>query len=251
MAEKTGQVLQIRTNEELVAKFKQMSEELEVPYGSALELLLQSYDIGQLKAVVPDRAKEIEEVEIITRRFLEIYQNSVQLNRTAEESIREGFAKQLAARDELIEKLKTEVDDSKSARTASVSALQEMEREVISLRESSVTEKDLLQNYKERVESLSGLLTEYQSFKDENINLKKEIAAIQVTCDKYAKEIEKANQELERIKEQRQIELEKLENKHSAMVNELKAEYQEKINDVRESYNNRLISQIEKFAKHD
>ena len=75
MAEKTGQVLQIRTNEELVAKFKQISEELEVPYGSALELLLQSYDIGQLKAVVPDRAKEIEEVEIITRRFLEIYQN--------------------------------------------------------------------------------------------------------------------------------------------------------------------------------
>jgi uncharacterized protein YyaL (SSP411 family) len=249
MAEKTGQVLQIRTNEELVAKFKQISEELEVPYGSALDLLLQSYDIGQLKAVVPDRAKEIEEVEMITRRFLEIYQNSVQLNRTAEESIREGFAKQLAARDELIEKLKTEVDDSKSARTAAVSALQEMERELISLRESHAIEKDLVQNYKERIESLSGLLTEYQSFKDENTNLKKEIAVAQGTCDKYLEEIEIANQEMLRIKEQHQIEFEKLENKHNAMVNELKADYQDKIYEVREDYNQRLISQIEKMAK--
>jgi chromosome segregation ATPase len=248
MAEKISQVLQIRTNEELVAKFKQISEELEVPYGSALELLLQSYDIGQLKAIVPDRAKEIEEVEILTRRFLEVYQNSIQLNKTAEDAIREGFVKQLAARDELIEKLKVDIDEAKATKTAAVSARQEMEREVISLRESSATEKDLLQNYKEKVESLSGLLAEYQSFKDENINLKNEIAVVRTTCDKYAKEIDQYKQEMERVKEQHQIELEKLENKHNAMVNELKADYQEKIYEVREDYNNRLIEQISKMS---
>jgi predicted nucleic acid-binding Zn-ribbon protein len=246
MAEKTGQVLQIRTNEELAAKFKQVSEELEIPYGPALELLIQAYDVGKFKESTPERAKEIEEVETITRRFLEIYKNALQLNKTSEESIKEGFLKQLSTRDQLIETLKTDIDEAKTEKEAAVNAKQEIEQTLAVIREGQENEKELLQSYKERIDSLSGLLAEHKEFKTDNIKLKEEISALSAANIRNEKELSAAAEKIRHLEDQHVLAIEKLENKHIAEINKLNKSYQDKIYEIREDYNRRLLEQFEK-----
>jgi chromosome segregation ATPase len=236
MAEKSNAPLQIRTQEEVSSKFKAIAEDLGVPQGTALDLMIQAYETSALKTVLPDRTKEIEEFEGLSKKILEFYKSSLLLNKTAEDRIREEFSSLLDKRNKQIEKFQTGLAESNEKKESIASEVKDLRKTIAELSESNrslkseiATKNDLIKNYKEKTDDLSGIISEYKDHEKEYQELK---ALLQ------QKETE--NADLKRSLSEKDMDTKR-------ELAELKEHYQDQIYSIREEYNKRLLDQLDIF----
>jgi len=76
--------------------------------------IMQSVEMAQAKNLIKDRAKEVETFQDTINRLMGYYLNSLEVNQSSEERIREELSKELSTKDNTISALYEQVQDLKA-----------------------------------------------------------------------------------------------------------------------------------------
>lgn len=170
-------ILSVRINEEVKEKFIKLAEEHGVNNKEFLDLIIKNYEINKASAEVDFVKSDIDELQAIVKRVLDIYLNMIDKSKLrttelinsfntsiGEEKERiEGINEEMVALKKQIDELKAENKELKSGNKELQSALSKEKEAIKECREMNVILKEKL--------------GDFNTFKEENINLKEEIAS--------------------------------------------------------------------------
>lgn len=113
MESNSVKVTSLRLNEEDVAKFKQFALDNNINQQQAFSSLIGMLELENAKNTLSDRAKEIEVFKDTVNKLIGFYVNSLELNATTEERIREDLQKELKTKDNVIVNLQSQLSNEK------------------------------------------------------------------------------------------------------------------------------------------
>lgn len=183
-------------------------------------ILMGAYELNKVKIDIPEVAEDINHLEALSNQINTIYVNMAQRIQTIDAAKALQFDKDMEIYKSKIESLKTENQrlniDKEAMETTleeSFNISDELKKQVKQLSEIADSNKALILEYKEKNDTLTGLVTEYNAFKNENEAFKSLLA------DSQARNIELGNT----IKT-KEIEVEGLETKLEAAAVEAQKE---------------------------
>ena len=164
-----------RVSEEDIVKFKEFAEENGYNQAEAFKSMMQTLEMAKAKNVIKDRAKEIEVFQDTINKQMEMFLNSLNVNQTSEERIREELSKELNTKDNTISNLQEQLQNVK----AENSNLKEMNKDKDSVIKQTDEEiKKLQKEIEDKEKSIDKLnsnndllqeqLQEYRKYKDRN-----------------------------------------------------------------------------------
>ena len=229
-----------RINEEDLVKFKEFAEKEGCNQAEAFKSIMQTVEMAKAKNLIKDRAKEIEVFQNTINTLMNMFLNSLSVNQTSEERIREELSKEIQLKDntiannlEKLQELKKFNENYKNNEKLLNDKILEMENNLKRL-ENEIKEKtkniekinsnnDLLQEqlqeykfYKEDYKNLSRLL---EKAKNNISELKNENNILRNENEQFSNKILSANEMLEFYKKE-------IENKNNSIL-ELKNELKE------------------------
>ncbi|MBZ5752750.1 hypothetical protein [Metabacillus rhizolycopersici] len=271
MADKT---FGVKVSEELHDKVKEL---IESSGDSAKEWFEKAVAITELQTIkegASDYSQDLTELEVHTTRIYELISNMVQRSIYIKDHAVQEVTNKLEQKESIIgeyqEKTKVAIEELKQCQE-SLKAI-EAEKEELSkqLEESRSTNKNnqlLILEYKEKNDTLTGLVSEYKAHQEENGKLKEQLAQqkeryqsqVSEMNDTVTDKIEQINQltrlngqlkkdhavELDRMAEKNEFEKEKA-------LYEIKNEYRDKIVEINETHNTKvqeLYDNMDKIRK--
>ncbi len=111
--ENNVKVTSLRLNEEDVAKFKQFALDNNINQQQAFSSLIGMLELENAKNTLSDRAKEIDVFKDTVNKLIGFYVNSLEVNATTEERIREDLQKELKTKDNVILNLQSQLSNEK------------------------------------------------------------------------------------------------------------------------------------------
>ena len=100
-----------RLSDEVVSKFKEFANESGFNQSDALAALLNVAELNNAKSMITDRAREIEGFQVKVNDLVGMFTNSLLLNQTSEQRIREELAEEIKKKDDVNAKLTSLIDD--------------------------------------------------------------------------------------------------------------------------------------------
>lgn len=167
-----------RLVEEDIQKFREIAEEQGLNQAEMFQSLMNSFEMAKAKGQITDRAKEIEIFQETVNNLVSMFINSLVINQTSEERIRETLSLELSTKDKTIADLQEYKENTKSAAKISDEKIKELEIKVKDLAaalEKSTKELEqkevTTQNQQDQINTLNSIVTEYKSYKDINKEL--------------------------------------------------------------------------------
>jgi chromosome segregation ATPase len=259
MADKT---FGVKVSEELHDKVKEMIENSGDSAKEWFEKAVAFAEAQSIKQGSPDYARELSELEVHTSRIYELVSNMVRQSIYLKDAAVKEVADKLEHREELItqyqEKANNAIEESKIANEALKSLEKEkgeVSKQLEEMRATNENNQLLIREYKEKTDTLSGLVNKYQAFAEENEELKKEHAAVVERLQSQLKElsgqtrdqsdeIKELEQEVQSLKANHAVELERtIERKdfeREKALLEVERDYQEKLLQANEGYNDKI-----------
>jgi chromosome segregation ATPase len=259
MADKT---FGVKVSEELHDKVKDM---IENSGDSAKEWFEKAVAVAEMQSVkqgATDYRQDLTELEVHTSRIYELISNMVQRSIYIKDHAVKEVSDKLEQKEAIIgeyqEKAKNALEESKLTNEA-LKVLEEEKNELAkqlnSFKATNENNQLLINEYKEKNDTLSGLVNKYQSFAEENEKLKAEYIKEREKFQSQVKEVmgQNADQqeeiktlerqveslhsnhaiELERVAERKDVEREK------ALL-EIERDHQHKLTEVNKEYTNTL-----------
>lgn len=251
-----------RVNEEDIEKFKEFAQQNGFNQAEAFKSMMNTVEIAKAKEQIKDRAKEIEAFQDLNNRLVNMFLNSLELNVTSEERIRETFSKELNTKDNTIADLQEKVNAlNAKLQVTSKDADETLEKNIVLQKSLDKAEKELLakensiKNLEEQLSTLNGIVTEYKNFKDINVKLEDENKKLKEnhTIEKAA--IKELNLQIKNITEQRDFfkkQIDELKQQNSVSEQNLQAKesyYKADIKELKEKYDKKLEELEEKYDK--
>jgi FtsZ-binding cell division protein ZapB len=259
MADKT---FGVKVSEELHDRVKVMIENSGASSKEWFEKAVAVAEMQSIKQGATDYNQDLTELEVHTTRIYELISNMVQRSIYIKDHAVKEVADKLEQKELIIgeyqEKAKVAIEESKTISEA-LKALEqekgELAKQLDSQKATNENNQLLINEYKEKNDTLSGLVSKYQSFAEENEKLKAEHSKERERLQSQVKEVMGQNaDQLEDIKTlQRQIESlqsshtielertnEKKDFEREKAVLEIEREYQQKLLQSNEEYNNRI-----------
>lgn len=251
-----------RVNEEDIEKFKEFAQQNGFNQAEAFKSMMNTVEIAKAKEQIKDRAKEIEAFQDLNNRLVNMFLNSLELNMTSEERIRETFSKELNTKDNTIADLQEKVNAlNAKLQVTSKDADETLEKNIVLQKSLDKAEKELLakensiKNLEEQLSTLNGIVTEYKNFKDINVKLEDENKKLKEnhTIEKAA--IKELNLQIKNITEQRDFfkkQIDELKQQNSVSEQNLQAKesyYKADIKELKEKYDKKLEELEEKYDK--
>lgn len=251
-----------RVNEEDIEKFKEFAQQNGFNQAEAFKSMMNTVEIAKAKEQIKDRAKEIEVFQDLNNRLVNMFLNSLELNMTSEERIRETFSKELNTKDNTIADLQEKVNAlNAKLQVTSKDADETLEKNIVLQKSLDKAEKELLvkensiKNLEEQLSTLNGIVTEYKNFKDINVKLEDENKKLKEnhTIEKAA--IKELNLQIKNITEQRDFfkkQIDELKQQNSVSEQNLQAKesyYKADIKELKEKYDKNLEELEEKYDK--
>ena len=243
-----------RLNEEEIEKFKAFSEEQGINQAEAFAKLIEAMELSKAKAIVSDRAKEIESIESHLNAIQSIYLTALEINQNAETVIKENYSKELNSKDSII----IELQDKNKAFKEQVEQIKEvtkvnseLNKVVEDINKQLMDKIEEVKKINESNSTLNGIVAEYKEFKVINIELEKTnknlvegITDAKTTIKDLNNKFGATQKELSNIKEFYQQEIKELksDNKQTLAdgrksyedsIKELKQEHKETIKDIK------------------
>lgn len=259
MADKT---FGVKVSEELYEKVKNM---IDNSGDSAKEWFEKAVAISELQSIkqgAADYSQDLNELEVHTARIYELISNMIQRSIYTKDHAVKEISDKLEQKEAIIgeyqEKAGHAIDELKQAQEALKVLDQEKNELSKQLDESRSTNENnqlLINEYKEKNDTLSGLVSKYQAFADENEKLKEQFAHERARLESQVKEISIQNdgqqdeikglkQQLQSLKDHHAMELERLTEKKDYEKDKALLEnergYQQKLLQANEEYNNRI-----------
>jgi len=134
----------------------------------------------------------------------------------------------------------------------------ETKKQLEMLQGQVIDKNNLIVEYKAKIDTLSGLVTEYTEYKEQNktltkeiLNKDKELNILNANLDNANKELEKNNKVMEQDQEQHKKDLDTLKDKLEFVKNKeilvLKQEQQAQLQEQQEKYNNKIQELLNKL----
>ena len=264
MADKT---FGVKVSEELHEKVKNM---IENSGDSAKEWFEKAIAISELQSIkqgATDYNQDLNELEVHTARIYELVSNMVQRSIYIKDHAVKEISDKLEQKESIIveyqEKAKVAVEELKQANES----IKELAQEKIELSKQLESQQSAVENnqlliheYKEKNDTLNGLVSKYQSYADENEKLKEQFVSekerlqsqmkeISIQNDDQQDEIKELKNQLQSLKNNHGIELERLVEKtdyekDKALLG-IEKEYQQKLLQANEDYNNKIKEMYE------
>ena len=189
-----------RLIEEDIQKFREIAEEQGLNQAEMFKSLMNSFEMAKAKGQITNRAKEIEVFQDTVNNLVTMFINSLAINQTSEERIRETLSLELNTKDKTIADLQEHKEKMKSAAKINDEKISELETLVKELRVSlekitkELEQKNIIvDNQQEQINTLNSIVTEYKQYKD----LNKELEKINIDLKNQVTEEQHRNLDLE------------------------------------------------------
>lgn len=262
-----------RINEEDTEKFKQFASENGLNQAEAFTSIMQTVEISRAKGQIKDRAKEIEIFQDTINNLTGMFINSLAVNQTSEERIREQLSLELNTKDQTIKDLQEERNNLKSERDMLnrsgdelAKTAKEISAEKESLKKELLESKSSLEQSNKQIATLNSIVAEYKEYKDSNVKLDKSNKELLVQNNnlnnnfmelqgklKNAEDMsnfykEQLETQKEEIKESNKLLLEK-DREHKADIKALEDKYNKDIENIKNENKNVLEKLINEYEK--
>lgn len=237
-----------RVSEEVKEQFnKVIKEQGWKNQDEALSKLIHIQEIEQAKIVISDRKTEIETFETHLHALSEVYRMSLQLNQDAEERIKSAYATTLESNQKMILDLQHKIADLETDLEVAVSYKEknsDLEKENARIYIEMQKTNDLCSEYKDKNDTLNGLLSQYKTAHEENIELQKKLQDMDKLRADMAtlKQQAEANLKLQADQSQAEIATLKLQQESTLKICqlELKEKHQEQIEKLKNRHHDEL-----------
>ena len=241
-----------RLIEEDIQKFREIAEQQGLNQAEMFQGLMNSFEMSRAKGQITDRAKEIEVFQDTVNNIVTMFINSLAINQTSEERIRETLSLELNTKDKTIADLQEYKEKMKSAAKVNDEKIAELELLVKDHRASlEKTTKELDQkniivdNQQDQINTLNSIVTEYKQYRD----LNKELELTNNELNTKITDVLHCNANLE----DKIINVENMKEFYKNEVDSLKAEIKDLNTNIKEidKSNKVEIKAIEKAHKED
>ena len=201
MADKT---LGIKVTEEVYEKAQATIAMSGLTAKDWLEKAVALYEINSLKdGISGDYSNDLAELEVHTTRIYTLISNMVARSTYLKDHAVKEVTDKLEGKESII----SELQEQNKTLKATISALEEqqksatenataLEDKLTSMQNALHNNQALINEYKEKNDTLSGLVTKYSSYSDDNERLKAEMATTKADLTERAVAAEKANEQL-------------------------------------------------------
>ncbi|PMC34546.1 hypothetical protein CJ195_22290 [Bacillus sp. UMB0899] len=259
MADKT---FGVKVSEELHDKVKEMIEASGHTSKEWFEKAVSLTEMNAIKQGATDYSQDISELEVHTTRIYELVSNMIQRSIYIKDHAVKEIAEKLDQKEAIINEYQNkataateEAKESKQEALALSKEKEELLKQLEEVRTININNQSLIDEYKEKNDTLSGLVSKYQAFAEENERLKEEFSKEQARLQSQVKEItlqthdqqdeiKELTQQLELMKNSHAIEVERLterkEYEKDKAVLESERNFQEKLLKANEEYNEKI-----------
>ena len=102
-----------RLNDEDIKKFREIADENGLNQAEMFKSVLNSFEMAKAKGLISDRSKEIETFQETINGLVGMFINSLSINQTSEERIKETLSLELNTKDKTITDLQEQKEDLK------------------------------------------------------------------------------------------------------------------------------------------
>lgn len=211
MADKT---LGIKVTEEVYDKAKAVIEMSGLTAKDWIEKAVALYEINSLKdGISGDYSNDLAELEVHTTRIYTLISNMVARSTYLKDHAVKEVTDKLEGKESII----SELQEQNKSLKAMISTLEEqhklanenvlsLEEKLTSMQNSLDNNQALINEYKEKNDTLNGLLSKYSDYADENERLKTVLATTRADLTERVTTTEKANEQLaHQLKEAEQL----------------------------------------------
>ena len=242
-----------RLAEDDIQKFREFADEQGLNQAEMFQSLMNSFEMAKAKGMITDRAKEIEVFQDTVNTLMNMFINSLAINQTSEERIRETLSLELNTKDKTIADLQSREKDlkieferidkdlDKSLKTGNELAvnLENANKEI-------EQKNNIINNQQEQINTLNSIVTEYKSYKD--INKELELRNIELnnklTDTLHSNsDLQSKIENLENIKEFYKSEVESLKNEIKEVnknIKDIEKSYKDEIKDLNNAHREEL-----------
>ena len=259
MEENKKVVTSMRLSEDDIEKFKKFAEENSFTQQQAFNSLIAMAEIEKAKVILSDRGKEIDTFRDLSTKLVNMFLNSLEMNATAEDTIREELSKELKSKDESIIFMSEQIENYKQGNAEISQKYKDMASQINSLNDDIRKLNDDLDNNKKQIDTLNSnnemlqeQLQEYKQYKESYKAQQTEIR--ELTSKLNALESEKLSMKnsIELLDNMAKANKEQIEFYRSELqakkeeVAEIRKETADNIKAMEEQYKNRLEMEIKK-----
>ena len=252
-------ITSMRLSEEDVEKFKKFAEENGFTQQQAFNSLMTIAELEKAKNVLSDRGKEIDTFRELATKLVNMFANSLEMNVTAEDTIREELSKELKSKDESIIVMSEQIEKYKEDHAQISQKNKEMsdrindlnneikkllndinnnEKQINTLNSNNEMLQEQLQEFKQYKESYKNqqiqireLTSKVNALESEKLSMKNSIELLDNMAKANKEQIEFYRSELQAKKEE---------------VAEIRKETADNIKAMEEQYKSRLEMEIKK-----
>ena len=222
-------ILSVRINEEVKEKFIKLAEEQGVNNKEFLDLIIKSYEMNKVTADVDFVRNDIEELQAIVKRVVDIYINIIDKSKLRTIELINNFNLSIGEEKEKTEGFTLEISNMKKQLEELKSENKDLKNSGKELQVALSKEKEAIKESRDMNSILKEKLTDFNRYKEENENLKKNATASEKELAAFQSEFYDIKQELEKyISENQQLKdkINEIIKSNHLHVEELKSSYE-------------------------
>lgn len=202
-------IFSVRINEDLKNKFLELAEEEGVNNKEFMDLIIKSYEMN--KAVVSSNyiKGDIEELQSIIKRILDIYMNIADKSSLRITECKNNYVAALQKEEERTfasnkaqEALKEELEALKNDKNNLENIINDNAKELMKEKETTKEYKEMLEILKAKALELEGYKANYETLLKENAELSSTVASLKERISKYEKDTQRYCSEIDKLQEQ-------------------------------------------------
>ena len=168
-----------------IQRFREFAEEQGMNQAEMFQSLINNFEMAKAKGAIIDRAKEIETFQDTVNTLVGMFVNSLAVNQTSEERIREMLSIELNSKDKTIadlqareKHLKAQSDDAHKELNKCTDQLHSLLVRADKLEKEIEQKNGVIKTQQEQINTLNSIVAEYKPCKDENVSLKNRCAEL-------------------------------------------------------------------------
>jgi chromosome segregation ATPase len=259
MADKT---FGVKVSEELLDRVKEMIDASGITAKEWFEKAVSMTELHAIKQGVTDYNQDLSELEVHTTRIYELVSSMIQRSIYIKDHAIKEYADRLDQKEAIISEYQSKVTTSQEEAKVAMQMASALETEkadllkqLEELRSVNLNNQRLIDEYNEKNDTLSGLVSKYQSFAEENEKIKGDFSKERERLQSQLKEISSQNdhqqdeikgltQQIETLNRNHEIEVERLTErkdyeKDKALL-ECERNYQERLLTANNEYSERI-----------
>lgn len=253
-----------RLNDEDINTFREMTEKHDMNQAEMFQSLIHAFEMNKAKNQLADRGKEIDTFQTTVNTLVNMFLNSLEINQTSEERIRQVLSLELNTKDKTIkdlqdkrEQLENEKDNFKKAALENIKTVKELQAENDNIKNELSDKSATINSLQSQLQTMNGIIDEYKGYKETNSELEKEIKELNKTISEleasnknitmqltneinmkefYEREVNELKGSIERINAENKT----LEQQHKQYITSLEQEHRQELEQINNNHKEEL-----------